>query len=998
PQWLSHIAAQVGEGITVTDLKGKIIFVNRAWARMHGYRERELVGKNLKVGHTAKQLREEVVPFNKKVMKLGRWTGEVGHVRKNGTEFITEMTATVFRDSKKKPIGIIGFARDITDQKRAELALRESEVRYRTFLESTSDLVFLKDNDFRYIIVNKPYLDFFNKKAEDVLGKTDFELMIKGIAKGCRASDIASLKEGKLVVTEEQAGDRIYETRKFPVMLDGNKTGVGGYIRDLTECKRSEEMLNQSEEKYRTLVDNIQDGVFIIQGVEMQFVNEAFARMVGYTAEEVIGMDFRRLVAPEDLEMVADRYRRRQAGENVPREYEFRARHKDGKTRVFVNMNVGLVDYQGRVASMGTVKDITGRKRNERALMESEERYRVVIEQTGQIIYDYDIGSGRIRWSGAIERVTGFAPDEFQAVDINRWESMIHPEDRAEALRQLDEAIRSCGNYSVEYRFQRRAGAYIHISDHGVVLSDDQGRAGRMLGTMADVTKRKQAENRFRESEEKYRQFFEGVAEGIYRTTPEGRIILANKSLVRILGYDDIDELMALDLSRQGYQNPSARERFQADIERAGSVTGYETVWRRKNGASVILSENARVVRDATGKTIYYEGTIEDITERTKAQLALMDEKNKLAQLFKVSLAIAWAPDVQQQADLTIRGLADLQMFNRMALAIKDGQGRTTHLAQFGFTDDEAGRIRSAPPTTGEGMARLLQERFRISQSYIIPYKAAEVRDHFLVRIEHPGQRPAEDWHPNDSLIIPLTVKGRTIGFILADEPRDGRIPGLEAIHLLEIYANQAAIAVDNLRLYHHLERSYYDTLAAFVSAMDAKDPYTKGHSENVRRYALKLARHMGLPEDRIRLIDYSSLLHDIGKLGVKEHILSKASLLSDAEYSEVKLHPVIGSQMVSAIENLSLTAPIIHSHHEYYDGCGYPGGKKGDQIPLESRIISVADAFEAMTSDRPYRKAYGCQEALRRLEQASGTQFDREIVSAFVEMTMRENEAHAHQ
>jgi HD-GYP domain-containing protein (c-di-GMP phosphodiesterase class II) len=177
------------------------------------------------------------------------------------------------------------------------------------------------------------------------------------------------------------------------------------------------------------------------------------------------------------------------------------------------------------------------------------------------------------------------------------------------------------------------------------------------------------------------------------------------------------------------------------------------------------------------------------------------------------------------------------------------------------------------------------------------------------------------------------------------------------------------------------------------VAAMEAKDSYTKGHSENVRRYALKIARHLGLPEDRIRLIDFSSLLHDIGKMGVKEDILAKPAALSAREYEEVKQHPLIGSLMVSAIENLSVTGPIIRAHHEYYDGSGYPGGIKGDKIPIESRIISVADAFEAMTSDRPYRKAYGYKEALQRLVQASGTQFDREIVSAFVEMTIREGE-----
>jgi PAS domain S-box-containing protein len=150
--------------------------------------------------------------------------------------------------------------------------------------------------------------------------------------------------------------------------------------------ERAEETLRTSEEKYRTLVDNIQDGVFVIQDAKMQFINGAFARMLGYTVEEVTGMDFRQLIAPEDLEMVADRYRRRQAGEDVFSEYEFRMLHKDGVSRVIVNMNVGLVDYQSRVASMGTVKDITEQIRAREALREAEEKYRMIVEDQTELI------------------------------------------------------------------------------------------------------------------------------------------------------------------------------------------------------------------------------------------------------------------------------------------------------------------------------------------------------------------------------------------------------------------------------------------------------------------------------------------------------------------------------------------------------------------------------------------------------------------------------------
>lgn len=138
---------------------------------------------------------------------------------------------------------------------------------------------------------------------------------------------------------------------------------------NITEHNKTEEELKQSEEKYRKLVENVQDSIFIVQDAKICFVNEAFARMTGYTVDEIIGMDFRKLCAPEDLKLVADRYFRRQAGEVVPSKYEFRMLHKDGKTRVFVNVNVGLINYKGKVASIGTLRDITKRKQ-----MEKEQR------------------------------------------------------------------------------------------------------------------------------------------------------------------------------------------------------------------------------------------------------------------------------------------------------------------------------------------------------------------------------------------------------------------------------------------------------------------------------------------------------------------------------------------------------------------------------------------------------------------------------------------------
>jgi PAS domain S-box-containing protein len=490
-------------------------------------------------------------------------------------------------------------------------------------------------------------------------------------------------------------------------------------------------------------------------------------------------------------------------------------------------------------------------------------------------------------------------------------------------------------------------------------------------------------------SEKQYRQIYEGIAEGIYRSTPDGRVLMANPSLVRLLGYGSLDELMAIDIGREGFVNTAVREEFVRRMERDGEIRDFVNTWRRRDGGELVVRENARAVRNAGGAIEYYEGTVEDITEHVRADLALLDEKNKLAQLFDISLTVARAGTVREMLDRTVRGLEELRLFARIVMIIRDADGRTEQLSHAGLGDDDLALVRDAPPLPPHLLGTLLDQQHRISNSYYLPFDQRRPRQ--LLTLTPPAGAPAAgDWRPGDCLVVPLTAKSGMIGYLALLDPADGRVPSMETVRLLELYANQAATAVDNLRLYADLEASYYDTLLAFVAAMEAKDPYTKGHSENVQRYAVALARHLGLPDDRVKLVDDSALLHDIGKLGVKESILTKPASLSEAEFEEVKQHPLTGGQMVSRIENLATSAPIIRAHHEYYGGGGYPGEMRGGQIPLEARIIAVADAYEAMTSDRPYRKAFTREQALRRLREAAGGQFDKFIVDAFVEIAHR--------
>jgi PAS domain S-box-containing protein len=310
---------------------------------------------------------------------------EKRYIRKDGEAIWVNLTVTLVRKPSGEPDYFISVIEEITARKRAEAALQASEERLRALINATPDIICFKDGEGRWLEANKADLELFELTDVDYHGKTDAELAEYTASRyreaflECQYTDELAWQKGGLSRSEEvipQPGGtrKVLDVIKVPIFEpDGRRKGLVVLGRDITARKRAEEALRESERKYRILVEQNQDGVFLIQDGRMQFVNSAFAEMVGYTVDEVVGMDFRDLVAPEDLEMVVDRYRRRQAGEDVSDNYEFRMLHKDGRSRVHINMSVGLVTYHGRVASLGTVKDITERRQMEEQLRKQEQ-------------------------------------------------------------------------------------------------------------------------------------------------------------------------------------------------------------------------------------------------------------------------------------------------------------------------------------------------------------------------------------------------------------------------------------------------------------------------------------------------------------------------------------------------------------------------------------------------------------------------------------------------
>jgi putative nucleotidyltransferase with HDIG domain len=188
-----------------------------------------------------------------------------------------------------------------------------------------------------------------------------------------------------------------------------------------------------------------------------------------------------------------------------------------------------------------------------------------------------------------------------------------------------------------------------------------------------------------------------------------------------------------------------------------------------------------------------------------------------------------------------------------------------------------------------------------------------------------------------------------------------------------------------SFKLYIEMRNLYLSTIQALNKTVEAKDPYTSGHANRVEKFAVELAEAYHLPFDSVQNIKTASILHDIGKIGINDSILNKASKLTQEEYQEIMRHPSIGADIISKVDFLKDITTIVKHHHERFDGKGYPEGLSGDSIPIEAAILSIADSYDAMTSDRPYRKALTATEAFEELRKNAGTQFHPQLVETFI-------------
>jgi putative nucleotidyltransferase with HDIG domain len=459
------------------------------------------------------------------------------------------------------------------------------------------------------------------------------------------------------------------------------------------------------------------------------------------------------------------------------------------------------------------------------------------------------------------------------------------------------------------------------------------------------------------------------------------------------LQYSD-EMYQLLDVSPQEFQHNRARFLglvFAADREEAAKWMELITVGRqvknlefrvfRQDGELRYLQSGGAVVFDTNGNPARFIGTIQDITERKLAEIQIHQQLDHLNALRRIDLAIMSSFDLRSTLETILSEVVSELQVDAAAVLLLNPEDQTLEVAaRQGF--------RTRAPEN---------ERMPIIDSHAI--RVAKERR--LIKIENLNDQSDD---PLLTIVlagedfvcyygVPLITKGEVKG-VLEIFHRVPLQPYPDWLDFLNTLAGQTAIAIEDATLFKNLQESilelfqaYDATIEGWSRALDLRDRETEGHTLRVTEMMISLARRFGFDEEELKHIHWGALLHDIGKMGVPDHILLKPGPLTGEEQLLMQKHPQYAYDLIQPIAFLRPALDIPYCHHEKWDGTGYPRGLKGKEIPLTARLFAIVDSWDALTSDRPYRPAWSKEEALAYMREESGKQFDPQVVDLFLKI-----------
>ncbi len=823
----------------------------------------------------------------------------------------------------------------VTERKQAEEFLSESRTQLAGIISSAMDAIITVDAQQLIIGFNTAAEKIFGYPAANAIGQPLALL----VPEGFRAAHVEQFdgfaNNGVTTRMKENlptlAGVRA-NGDEFPVEISISRVEIDGkklytaIIRDITEHKRTEEALRKSEIQFRTIFDSASDGILLADMETRRFFlsNRAICQMLGYTHAEmsVLGVD--EIHPLEHLPYVLEQFNRQARGE-IELAKSLPVQRKDGSV-FYADVNAAQVMVGERPYLMGIFHDISERKRAEDDLRRNLDRAR----------------QSRQAMLSALE-------------DQKRAEEEIQRRaDELTALYDLSRALADMDDFN----------NILSLTVHHLVQSCQVTFARALL--------------------------VEGDEFVVRAAFPI-------RDLPRELQIGQHESVAALSFCQHALEQSDpiivrATDPEITDLERQFlfldmAQTLCLVPWRisETQRGLWILDEAREEKREpfTAGKLRLIGSIIEQVNgalQRAKLREQTKGQLSQLQALHNIDTSISSSMDLRVTLEILLKHVttqlkvdaADVLLFNPHSRMLE-------YAAGCGFRGRAVERTRLR---IGEGQAGLAALEQRMIQHPDFAASGFVFAQAELLAAENVAAYFAQ----------PLMAKGEVKG-VLEVFHRAIFHPGLEWLNFLETLAGQAAIAVDSAQLYEDLQRSNTDLLNAYDKtiegwshALDLRDKETEGHSQRVTMMTLKLARASGMTEAELVHVRHGALLHDIGKMGVPDHILLKPGKLTDEEWVAMRKHPQLAYELLSPIAYLRDALDIPYCHHEKWDGTGYPRGLKGEQIPLAARLFAIVDVWDALRSNRLYRQGWPKEKVIKHIKSLSGTHFDPAVVAVFLE------------
>ena len=741
---------------------------------------------------------------------------------------------------------VFGTLQDITERVKAQEAARENETIYKTMLNSSYDLVYLKDSTLRYIAVNTNMQRYYGLTEDKLIGKQLSEIKPGPDAKLWESRDRSVLLSGKPLYIEDTNSGKYFETIIFPVDMTDHKRAIGGISRDISLRKQTEAIVIQERDRAQTYFD-IAAILFVAfdRDGHVTMINRTGCDTIGLPKEEILGKHWiEHFVPEEDRAGVYDVMRRIYGGSlNATDIHENGVRNAQGEIRQIEWRNTVLRDVNGEVSGvLSAGVDVTDLRQTLQALRESERSKSVFLSNLPGMAYRCAFDRNWTIYfasSGCFE-LTGYLPEEFIDNHVLSFNDIICPEYREPVWADSVEHVAVGEINRFEYEILTASGERKWVLDINQGIPDESGKIVALEGIIIDITKSK-------------------------------------LQFLQIQYLSNHDQLTCLH-NRQYYDN--AKRNLDTSASMPLSVMFIDI-----NGL--------KLINDAFGY---------DVGDH---------------------------------------------MIQTTAAVIKANILPSEVVARIG--GDEFGLLL---PNTD---AKVCAERMHAFK---------EAFDAYNLQLQ------------DRTMIINLSIGGST---------KEAEEDDLAQV-VKNAEANMARRKLFDQKSHHNA------VLSSIMATLFERSFETEEHAERIGALCAIVGERLHLSHDDIDRLKLFAYLHDIGKIGISDQILNKPGPLDEEELLIMKTHPEIGYRIAMASPDFASIADLILTHHERWDGTGYPNRIAGERIPLLSRILAVADAYDAMTEDRVYRKAMSREAAMEEIRKNAGTQFDPQIAALFLEIVVRDH------